>query len=134
MTTADKAPIVFKSEPSLWNMLAECNPDGRSARPFDMRRWDMADERIYRLAWGTTKPMGKFLRSRNPPPRYSRLPNQAFEYGSKWYPDETEVSFQNKVSGEILTFEYLGVEFTPWAPGWGFLILGKRLSPPVEES
>ena len=129
---AEKARIVFKSEPSLWDMLAECNPDGRSVKPFDMRRWDMADERIYRLAWGTTKPMGKFLRSRNPPPRYPRLPNQAFEYGSKWSPDEKEVSFVNKATGELLTFEYLGVEFMDWARGFGFILLGKRLQPPVE--
>ena len=128
-----KRPIVFKSEPSLWAMLAECNPDGRSARPFDMRRWDVADERIYRLSWGhffdprgrTPEGPGVFLREMN-----HLLWGRAG--GRVWEPDEKEVSFLNKVTGELLTFEYLGVEFTPWAAGWGFLILGKRLSPPVE--
>ena len=128
-----KPPIVFKSEPALWDMLAQVNPDGRSAKPFDMRRWDMADERIYRLAWGTTRPLGKVFLSRNPPERYDRRPNQAFQYGSEWHPDEKAVSFLNKATGEMLTFKYLGVEFTDWAPGFGFLILGKRLSPPVED-
>jgi hypothetical protein len=123
---AVKPSIVFKCEASLWDMLNQRNPDGTSAKPFDMRRWNLADERIKRLAWGTTRPAGKFLRSRNPPHQYERFPNQQFEYGSKWSPDEKEVSFLNKATGELLTFEYLGVEFTDWAPGWGFLILGKR--------
>ena len=103
-----KSPIVFKSEDALWQMMAQVNPDGRSAKPFDMRRWDLADDRIYRLAWG--------------------------RYGSdwRWIPEEKEVSFLNKDTGALLTFEYLRVEFVHWAPGWGFLRLGKRLHPPVE--
>ena len=42
--------VEFKTEASLWEMMAELNPDGRSAKPFDMRRWDLSDDRIYRLA------------------------------------------------------------------------------------
>ena len=103
----DKAPIVFKAEASFWDMLSQTNPDGRSAKPFDMRRWDLSDERIYRLSFG--------------------------KVGLGFMPDEDMISFVNKVTGELLTFEYLGVEFADWAPGWGFLLLGKRLSPPVEE-
>ena len=122
---AEKPRIVFKSEPSLWAMLAECNPDGRSAKPFDMRRWDMADDRIYRLAWGTYLNRPKILGPVLSPPRIYRFGEPT------WTPDEKEVSFVNKATGELLTFEYLGVEFTEWAPGWGFLLLGKRLSPPV---
>ena len=127
---AAKPPIGFKTEATLWAMLAECNPDGRSAKPFDMRRWGMADERIYRLSWGqhVTSDEGELG------PRVQlRGPNFATDLASRrhwsWSPDEKEVSFVNKATGELLTFEYLGVEFTPWAPGWGFLILGKRLSP-----
>ncbi len=52
VTTEDKPAIVFKSEASLWDMMVPVNPDGRSAKPFNMRRWDLSDERIYRLAWG----------------------------------------------------------------------------------
>ena len=118
----DKPPIVFKSEPALWAMLAECDPDGHSVKPFDMRRWDMADdERIYRLSSGHCAD-GRGV---------TAIP-QIDREGWGWLPDEKEVSFVNKVTGELLTFEYLGVEFEPWAPGWGFLLLGKRLHPPVE--
>ena len=123
---AEKPRIVFKSEPALWAMLAECNPDGRSAKPFDMRRWDLADDRIYRLAWGVEPNI-------NPPPElipWSVMDAETLGY--MWVPNEKEVSFVNKATGELLTFEYLGVEFAPWAQGFGFLILGKRLSPPVE--
>jgi hypothetical protein len=116
---AEKPAIVFKSEPALWDQLARVNPDGRSARPFDFRRWDMADDRIYRLAWGSVEfEDGKVERTQ-----------RAYRLGGR--PDEKEVSFLNKATGELLTFEYLGVEFVPWAPGWGFLLLGKRLHPPV---
>ena len=116
-----KMPIVFKSEASLWDMMAQLNPDGRSVKPFDMRRWDLADDRIYRLQSGTSG---------------SRSYKQGLGYYGPtpvWTPDEKQVSFVNKVTGELLTFEYLGVMFERWAPGWGFLLLGKRLSPPVEE-
>ena len=109
-----KPPIVFKTEATLWDMMAQVNPDGRSAKPFDMRRWDLVDERIYRLSWG-------YLTNKDGITRPGIDP--------KFQSEEKEVSFLNKATGEVLTFEYLGVEFTPWAPGWGFLILGKRISP-----
>ena len=121
---AENSPIVFKCEPSLWDMMVPVNPDGRSVKPFNMRRWAFSDDRILRLARGHIRDTsGNFLAFRVGPPLGR----------SNWEPDEKEVSFLNKATGELLTFEYLGVEFTPWAPGWGFLILGKRLSPPVEE-
>ena len=131
----DKAPIVFKAEASFWDMLSQTNPDGRAAKPFDMRRWDLADDRIYRLAWGRIvdslgTPIGEPLGRRETfLPALKRVLERR---NQSWAPDEKEVSFVNKVTGELLTFEYLGVEFADWAPGWGFLILGKRLSPPVE--
>ena len=43
-----KAPIMFKCEDSLWQMMA-CGK-----KTFDMRLWDMADDRLYRLSWGET--------------------------------------------------------------------------------
>jgi hypothetical protein len=134
---AEKPPIVFKCEASLWAMMAQVNPYGSSARPFDMRRWDLADERIYRLAWGRIidslgVPIGKPVGRREPfLPALKRVLERRSQ---SWAPDEKEVSFVNKATGELLTFEYLGVEFAPWAPGWGFLILGKRLHPPVKEA
>ncbi len=51
--TDNNTPIVFKTEDSLWQIMAQVNPDGRSVKPFDMRRWDLSDNRIYRLSWGT---------------------------------------------------------------------------------
>lgn len=111
---AEKPRIVFKSEASLWEMMAQVNPDGRSAKPFDVRRWDMADDRIYRLSWGCLTDKYGITRPGVDP---------HFES------DEKQVSFLNKTTGDLLTFEYLGVEFADWAPGWGFLVLGKRLDP-----
>ena len=92
-------PIVFCCEDSLWQMLKS------GEKPFDMRRWDLSDNRIYRLAWGHWDKGGG-----------GRLPD--------WLPDETLVSFLNKATGEVLTFCYRGMEFTAWAPGWVFLLLG----------
>ena len=132
---ATKLPIIFNSEASLWEILAQVNPDGRSVKPFDMRRWDLADERIYRLAWGRIidslgVPIGEPVGRREPfLPALQRVLTRRSQ---SWSPDEKEVSFLNKATGELLTFEYLGVEFADWAPGWGFLLLGKRLEPPVE--
>ena len=133
---SDKPPIVFKCEASMWESLAQVNPDGRSPRPFDMRRWNLADERIYRLSWGRIidslgMPLGEAVGRREPfLPALKRVLERRHQ---SWAPYEKRVSFLNKGTGELLTFEYLGVEFTAWAPGWGFLILGKRLEPPVEE-
>ena len=124
-----KPPIVFKCEPSLWEMMAQVNPDGRSAKPFDMRRWDISDERICRLSWGHIH--GNLV---GPIHIYAALERSLNRRHQSWQPDETEVRFQNKATGEVLTFEYLGVEFPDWAPGWGFLLLGERLHPPVDES
>ena len=94
----EQAPIIFKCEDSLWRMLAD------GSKPFDMRRWNLEDERISRLALG-----------------------HVINEGS-WMPTEETVSFQNKATGELLTFEYAGVEFTKWAPGWGFILLGTRFA------
>lgn len=83
--------IIFKCEHSMFRMLIE-------GKPFDVRRWDLADDRCYRMSWG---PRGN--------------------------PDVHEISFADKETGEVAKFEYLGVEFTAWSPGWGFIRLGARV-------
>lgn len=113
----NKEPIIFKCEDSLWQMMKG------GEKTFDMRRWDIADERIYRLSWH---------KATTPDASSRTMKDMAQEqhwvkYNTRWEPEECHVAFLNKVTGEILTFEYLGVEFAPWAPGWGFIILGKRI-------
>ena len=105
-----KEPIVFKCEASLWDMLA------RGEKTWDARRYDMADDRIYRLAWGSIRP--EYFRYRTGP---------TCSFHADWVPEEQEISFLKKATGEILTFQYLGKEFTPRAPGWCFLLLGERI-------
>ena len=105
-----KEPIVFKCEPSLWLMML------KGVKTWDARLYDMADDRIYRLAWG--RRLATSL-AEGCSPGTALMPD--------WRPDEPSVSFQNGATGEILTFRYLGMEFTPWAPGWVFLLLGERV-------
>ena len=100
-----KEDIVFKTEDSLWQMMA------RGEKQWDARCHDMSDDRIYRLLWGHREGAVEEL---------GRLP--------AWVPDETFVSFQNKKTGEILKFRFAGVEFTAWAPGWIFIILAGLVS------
>jgi hypothetical protein len=92
--------IVFKTEDSIWQNLAD------GTKTWDYRRYDMSDDRIYRLCWGSWE--------KDPPP--GRQPT--------WSPDVFFVSFLNKATGEVLKFRYRGMEFVPWAPGWTFLMLG----------
>ena len=92
--------IVFKTENSLWQMLA----DGTKA--WDARKYDLSDDRIYRLCRGSWEEA----------PPYGRQP--------AWSSDVDCVSFKNKETGEVLEFRYRGMEFVPWAPGWCFLQLG----------
>lgn len=102
--------IIFKCEDSMWQMLAEEGVTGIPTKPFDLRRHDMADDRIYRLSFGHLSPT-------------------AVEWGDNWgwEPDIDTVTFLNKATGETLTRDYRGMEFTKWAPGWCFLILGHRV-------
>lgn len=92
-------PIVFNTEDSLWQMLKD-----RSKR-WDARKWDIADERMYRLAQGHTA-------------------RQPYTEPERFFPNEKWVSFKNNATNEVLTLEFRGIEFVPWAPGWAFLILG----------
>ncbi len=100
-------PIVFQTEDSFWQMLND------GTKTFDMCRWDIADDRIYRLMWFHQKPVWAGI----------EITHHTFE------PKEEEVSFQNKVTGEILTFKYEGMEFADWAAGWCAIILGDRITP-----
>ena len=100
---------IFKCEHTLYLMLRD------GSKPFDMRKYDLSDDRIRRLAWGHARPRS---------------------FGeTRWVPMETVVSFQDKETGEIQMFEYQGMEFAPWAPGWCFLLLGRQLRDgvPVED-
>lgn len=100
MSTDTGNQIVFKTEDSLWQMLKD-----RTKR-WDCRKWDITDERMYRLGQGHTW--------------HGNLSTHI----ERWIPEVEEVSFENKESGELLHIEFKGIEFVPWAPGWAFLILG----------
>ncbi len=104
-------PIVFQTEDSLWQMLLV------GSKTFDMRRHDLGDERIYRLSWFHTKPawVGYVVE------------DDATD------PQEDEVSFRNKATGEIVTFRYMGMEFAGWATGWCAILLGDRVIHPTPE-
>ena len=102
MVAKEVMPPVFKCEDSMWQMLAD------GTRTFDMRRWDMADERCLRLSVFHTHDDQGIL-----------LPRRLWEV--------SEVSFLNKATGQVLTFKYLGLDFAAWARGWGFILLGRRL-------
>lgn len=115
--------IVFKCEDSMWQMMVEEGVTGIPAKPFDMRRHDMADDRIYRLSWMTwaaREPGERVERFQQVPP----LARPRLHYK----PDVDAISFFNKTTGEVLTRRYLGMEFTDWAPGWCFLLVGERVS------
>lgn len=94
-------PVVFQCEASLWEMLQS------GTKPFDMRRFDLGDDRIRRLAhvaWTRDFFLGWVC-----------------EYVEK------TVHFRNKATGQVLIFRFGGLEFARWAPGWCFL----KLSGPV---
>jgi len=111
-----KGPIVFKSEDSMWRMLED------GTKKFDVRRWDMADDRIYRLSFGQKMvPV---------PVPGVYIDNAPVAQRKPWVPEEKSITFLNKATGETLTFEYRGVEFVDWAPSWCFLQLGERIELP----
>ncbi len=84
----------------MWQMF-----DG-GQKQFDLRRWDLSDERIHHLAGGHWE---------------DAVMKGAMPW---WEPDVALISFENEATGQVVTFRYRGMEFTPWAPGWVFLILG----------
>jgi hypothetical protein len=96
----EKEPVVFRSEDSLWQMLAN------GTKNWDARRYDMKDERIVRLSgghWEKHTTLGRSL---------------------SYLPDETFVCFENRLTGQVLQFRFAGLRLTGWAPGWCFIILG----------
>jgi len=95
-----REPVVFKSEDSLWQLLA------KGIKTWDARRFDPTDPRIQRLIPGHWE--------KNPNP--GRL--------SFWEYDEPFICFENKLTGQILQFKYRGFITPGWAPGWCFLQLG----------
>ncbi len=103
-------PIIFKCEDSLWQMMA----DGK--KKFDMRLWDMADDRMYRLSWAQ---YGESISEWTSVPRGER---------PTYTPKESFVSFRNKQTDELLTFHFKGLEFPQWAPSWVFIIVGDLVS------
>ena len=94
------ADIVFKTEDSIWQSLAD------GTKTWDYRRYDMSDDRIYALSFGSWE--------KDPLP--GRQP--------AWSQDVSIISFLNNATGEVLKFRYRGMEFVPWAPGWCFLQFG----------
>lgn len=113
-----EGPIVFKVEHSLWESLED------GTRSFDMRWWDIADDRIYALAWAVPDPKAErpfFTAVGYEPVRHQGAMAQGFK------PEVERVSFRDKETDEVLTFQYRGVVFPDWAPGWGFLMLGDRV-------
>lgn len=83
--------VRFHCEDWTWEQL------NKGLRRWDWRPWDLADPRIYALAWS--------------------IDGQ---------PEVARVEFVNNADGRVMSFDYLGVEFAAWAPGWGFLQLGVR--------
>lgn len=96
--TEEKEPCTFKCEGSMWQLLYQ------GKKTWDARFYDIADDRIYRLAWGKWDEME------------GRQPS--------FLPQETYVRFVNKEGGHVLEFRYAGMMFCEWAPGWCFLQLG----------
>ena len=96
----DKESVVFKSEYSLWQMLA------KGIKTWDERFNDVTDERIRRLILGHWE--------KDPPP--GRRPSYVL--------DEPFVCFLNKLTGQTLQFRFRGLITPGWAPGWCFIQLG----------
>ncbi len=119
--------IVFKCEPAMWAMMNEEGVTGIPAKPFDMRRHDMADGRIYRLAWGKARKGVGVLHADVVQGRLAREPRQTPRDVTLWEPEVQSITFLNKATDETVTRRYLGMEFTDWAPGFCFLLLGERV-------
>lgn len=96
----NKEPVVFKSEDSLWQLLA------KGIKTWDARLNDITDERVLRLSKGHWE--------KNPPP--GRMPYYKM--------DEDFVCFLNKLTDQMLQFRFRGLVYARWAPGWCFIELG----------
>lgn len=107
----NETEIIFKSEDSMWQMLAS------GEKTHDERRWDMEDERIVRLCKGHW--VDRFAPELGP-----KNSLKDYRVGNFYQFDEPFVSFVNKATGEVLKFRFHGLNFLPWAPGWVFMELG----------
>jgi hypothetical protein len=95
--------IVFKTEDSMWQMLAS------SEKTWDARRWDIDDPRILRLCKG----------------HWVRKYKDRTQNDKEWFFSERHVCFVNKATGELLKMRFEGLNFVDFAPGWVFLKLGE---------
>jgi len=113
------SPPVFKSEHSLWLMLVS------GEKTWEARRYDMTDDRINRLTWSrdVNGAPGNHIKGFKDVGPHLRLPEVPLQ---GHVPVETEVGFLDKQTGQHAFFEYKGMEFVAWEPGWCFLQLGKR--------
>ncbi len=100
--------------------LSEEGLTGIPAKAFYVCRYDMTDDRVYHLSWGT------FPAERSQEPE-QRAPLKGTHRLSVWQPDVSLITFFLGASDKV-TRDYLGMEFTDWAPGWCFLRLGVRRS------
>ncbi|MHB8084374.1 MAG: hypothetical protein ACYDHZ_00915 [Dehalococcoidia bacterium] len=92
-------PIFFKTEDSMWQLMAA------GKKQWDARLYDLTDDRIYRLSFGSwVEPQFK-----------GALPS--------YKPTETSVRFINKLTGEVLQFRFHGLTFVRFAQGWCFMEL-----------
>lgn len=101
---SNKEPVIFKSEDSIWRLLA------KGIKTWDARLNDITDERILRLTRGHWE--------QNPPP--GRMPYYTM--------DEQFVCFLNKLTDQTLQFRFRGLTYARFAPGWCFIELGGLVS------
>lgn len=99
-----KEPVVFESEDSLWQMMAQ------GIKPWDAQLSVLTDERILRLTRGHWE--------QNPTP--GRMPS--------YQPDEDFVCFENRLTGQVLQFKFRGLIYARFAPGWCFIQLGSLVT------
>lgn len=104
--------VVFKSEASMWEELNDFGADdaqkdtGLAKRNFDVRLWDVGNERIYALSISDVGPPGPLLTDPEKPWLVKRI------------------TFVNKSDGRTVTRAYMGLRFPQFMPGYGVLLLG----------
>ncbi len=108
MATHDTEPVIFKTEDSLWQMLAD------GSKKWDARKFDLEDPRIHRLAL-----------------HLAAIPSDPYDVS--FTPVEPHVGFINKKTREVLVFEFKGLEFPSgteetYMKGWVLIFLGNFVS------
>ncbi len=97
--------------------LTEEGVTGIPAKPFYVCRYDMSIDKLYQLSCGT------FPAENHPEEPEQRSPEMGTHRLSVWQPDVRVITFFRGPRDKV-TRDYLGMEFTEWAPGWCFLRLG----------